>query len=75
MNKKKIFSSIAVLAIAAMAAFNANVNIQDNGLSDIVLNNIEALGTSEDDGSVRCCPDKGDTCAVGSTNVSDYDEC
>ncbi len=43
MNKKKIFGSIAVLAIAAMAAFNVNVNTQENGLSDISLDNVEAL--------------------------------
>jgi hypothetical protein len=43
MNKKKIFGSIVILAIAAMAAFNVNVNTQEEGLSDISLENMEAL--------------------------------
>jgi hypothetical protein len=45
MNKKKLFSSLAVL-IAAMATFNVIVNSRDNslsGLSDVSLSNIEAL--------------------------------
>jgi hypothetical protein len=46
MNKKKIFGSLAVLVIAAMAAINVRVNSWDNdlsGLSDMSLSNIEAL--------------------------------
>ena len=41
--KKKIFGSLAVLAIAVMATFNVNVNTQDNGLSNVSLDNVEAL--------------------------------
>jgi hypothetical protein len=44
-------------------------------LPDIALMNIEALGWGEDDGSVTCCPDDGDSCQVGATSVPDYDEC
>ena len=43
--KKIFFGSIAVLAIAAMAAFNVNMNTQENGLSDVSLANIEALAS------------------------------
>ena len=43
MNKKKIFGSIVVLAIAVIAAFNVNVNTKEEGLSDISLANVEAL--------------------------------
>ena len=41
--KKFFLSSMAILAIAAMAAFNVNVNSQENGLSDVSLANVEAL--------------------------------
>jgi hypothetical protein len=42
--KKKIFGGIALLAIAAMAAWNVNLNSQpSNKLSDTMLANIEAL--------------------------------
>ncbi|MDR0423816.1 MAG: NVEALA domain-containing protein [Rickettsiales bacterium] len=46
--KKKLFCSIAVLAIAAMAAFNININTQENGLSDVSLDNVEALASEID---------------------------
>lgn len=47
--KKKILGGIAVLAIAVVAAFNVNinVNIQENGLSDISLENVETLAYGE----------------------------
>ena len=41
MNKKNILGSIAVLSIAAMAAWNVNVN--SDSLSDVSLANVEAL--------------------------------
>lgn len=41
--KKKILGGIAVLAIAVVAAFNVNISVQENGLSDISLDNVEAL--------------------------------
>jgi hypothetical protein len=43
MNKKKIFGSIAVLAITALTAFNVSINTQEDGLSNISLNDVEAL--------------------------------
>jgi hypothetical protein len=46
MNKKKIFGSLAILAITAIAAINIYVNTKDNnlsGLSNVSLSNIEAL--------------------------------
>lgn len=52
--KKKIFGSIAVIAIAAVAAFNVNFNtVQDNNLSGVSLANVEALASSESSG--RTC--------------------
>ncbi len=45
--KKKILGGIAVLAIAAIAAFNVNMNTQSSNLSDISLANVEALAQYE----------------------------
>ena len=61
MNKKKLFGSIAVLAIASMAAFNVNVNTQEKGLSDISLSNVSALA-SESECPNGCWDKKGDGC-------------
>lgn len=41
--KKKFFGSLAIIAIAAMTAFNVNIKANEDGLSDILLDNIEAL--------------------------------
>ena len=43
--KKKIFGSVAVLAIAAVAAFNVNMgfNSQNEELSALTLSNVEEL--------------------------------
>ena len=57
MNKKKILGSIAILAIAALAAFNVNININKNLLSGFSLDNIEAL--AQESGSPKCVPSKG----------------
>ena len=48
--KKKIFGSIAVLAIAVIATFNVNVNAQESGLSDVSLDNVEALASETSSG-------------------------
>lgn len=46
--KKKIFGGLFILAIAAVAAFNINMNRQDNRQSFLSLANVEALaGESE----------------------------
>jgi len=62
--KKKIFGGIAVLAIAAMAAFNVNMNTQNDNLSDLSLANVEALAQSEGgSSSSNCCPQKDKICS------------
>ena len=43
MYKKKLIGFLAILTIAAIAAFNVNVNSKETGLSDISLANAEAL--------------------------------
>ncbi|GAB6008829.1 NVEALA domain-containing protein [Dysgonomonas reticulitermitis] len=46
--KKKIFGSLIVIAIAAVAAFNVNMNLaQESNMSALALANIEALATPE----------------------------
>jgi len=53
--KKKIFGGIAILAIAAMAAFNVTMNTQNENLSDLSLANVEALAqTSGETVYVTC---------------------
>jgi hypothetical protein len=52
--KKYIISGIAVLAIAAVAAWNVGLNSQKNGLSDIQLANVEALAQESGGGSHSC---------------------
>jgi len=42
--KKKIFGGIAVLVIAVVAAWNVNVSSRTNGMSNVMLANVEALG-------------------------------
>jgi len=44
--KKKIFGSIAILAIAAVAAFNLNLNME-NEASKLSLANVEVLAYGE----------------------------
>jgi len=56
--KKKFLSGIAVIAIAAFTAFNVNFINEDNLLSDLLLNNIEALAGGESGETINC----GNTC-------------
>lgn len=70
--KKKIFGGIAVLAIAAFAAFNMNVNTQENQASSLTLANIEALAQNESGGGtiyyVNPCPKhSGNECSTKSS--------
>jgi len=45
--KKTIIGSIAIVAIAAVAAFNVQLNTTDNKLSNISLANVEALAKTD----------------------------
>ena len=68
---KKILFSVAVIATVAIAGWNYQQN-KEVELSDLAMENVEAL--ANDESSVTCVYDKGDTCMVGSTPVKDYDE-
>jgi hypothetical protein len=57
--KKKIIYSIAVLAVAALAAVNVSVNTrEEEGLSDILIENINALADGEGSGNIPCRQNK-----------------
>jgi hypothetical protein len=58
--KKKIFGSLIVIAIAAVAVFNLNLNTQENDLSALSLANVEALAQET--------AKPGDPCYKGSYN-------
>lgn len=47
--KKKILGAVAVVAIAAMARFNLNIN-ENSEFPELTLNNIEALADDESGG-------------------------
>jgi hypothetical protein len=51
---KKIFGGIAVVAIAAVAAWNVNINMNTSNLSDVSLINIEALANNESGNTSGC---------------------
>jgi hypothetical protein len=71
--KNKILIGIVVLAIAALAAFNVNMNSKSNNLSDMALANVEALadvevlanGESNGGENPTCGP-----CGVGATGCT-----
>ena len=54
--KKKVLGVIAVVAVAAIAGYNVYTSQNDVKLSDLVLSNVEALATGEDDWSYRLFP-------------------
>lgn len=52
--KKKIMGIIAVVAIAAVAGYSVYTSQNNVKLSDLTLNNIEALASSNESGSNYC---------------------
>lgn len=72
--KKKILGGIAVMAIAAIATFNININIDaSDALSSISLSNVEALAQTESGGGyayVNC-----DGHNIQCTGTGDYKCC
>ena len=52
--KRKFIGGFAVLAIAAMAAWNVNYGSQTKGMSDVMLANVEAL--AQEIGIETGCP-------------------
>ena len=67
--KKKLFGSIAVLAIVTVASWNVGVNLnsQKNELSDLLLENVEALATGEGSRGIECKGYGSIECPLGGT--------
>jgi hypothetical protein len=57
MNRKRLFIFSTALVIAVLAALNAGVRTNKSGLSDVSLDNIEALAQESD--SSGCSPVRG----------------
>lgn len=75
--KKKIFSGIALLAIAAVAAVNVSVgfNSQNEELTSIEFANVNALATSEGSNKNYDCPSGKNGCVIikiSSTSMIKY---
>ncbi len=76
MNKKSISGLLAVLMIAAVAAFNVSLNSQKETLSDLAMENVEALASESGgsccigsrfqitpvNGGYKCTNDRGNSC-------------
>jgi len=67
--------AVTFVALAVVAGWNYQQNQKEVAMSDLTLENIEALASGER-GSVRCCPDPGDECKLSSGDIlKDQDEC
>lgn len=72
--KKKILGATIMAAIAFIAGWNISQSNNDVNLSDLTLENVEALASGET--GRTCCPDPGDTCRLSSGDtLRDQDEC
>lgn len=45
--KKKVLAGLVVVAIAALTTFNVTANVQNNQLSTLMFNDLEALAAGE----------------------------
>lgn len=73
--KKNMIKVAFVAAIAMVCGINVFNAQKSEVLSEVALANVEALADKTPSSSVTCVEDKGDTCLVGSTEVSNWDEC
>jgi hypothetical protein len=71
--RKDILGGITLLVMTTLGIFGVNSNTKSKDLSNLSMYNVEALAGGESD-SVTCNSDPGDTCVVGNTTISDYDE-
>jgi hypothetical protein len=71
--KKNLLKVLAVVAFAMIAGYNVyQAHSETEGMSEFALANVEALAGSENE--ITCKEDPGDTCMVGTTPVTDWDE-
>lgn len=72
--KKKIIGFIAVVAIAAVTGYNTYISQNNINMSDLALNNIEALANPGEGGvTIKCCAGLWGSC-IGNTK-GPYIEC
>lgn len=67
--KKKVMYAVVCVALAAVAGWNYQQNQKEVAMSDLTLENIEALASGE--GSSDCtreCPYSGYMCIINFTN-------
>ncbi len=61
--KKKVLSGVFALALLAATGYGVNQSVKSNAnLSDLALNNVEALAQSENDLCPNGCYDNGKGC-------------
>ena len=63
MNNKKIFILTAAFSIAVISAFNVSISANESGLSNVSLDNVEAL--AQETRVPDCVPSKGFCCKNG----------
>jgi len=63
MRNKKIFIFLAALSIAVISAFNLSINTSESGLSNVSLDNVEAL--AQESNGPKCIQVKGLCCSNG----------
>ncbi len=66
MDKQKFLGLLATIMIAAVAAFNVNLNSQEETLSDLAMENVEALAGESGLASKcgLCIPDPRYDCEI-----------
>lgn len=70
--KKKMMGIIAIAAVAVVAGYNVYTSQNDVKLSDLTLNNIEALASSNEGGSSYCRMNSVWYCTPWATGVACY---
>ena len=66
MKNRKIFILIIAISIATISAFNVSIKTNENGQSNVSLDNIEALAQETD--VPDCVPAKG-FCCINGVNI------
>lgn len=62
--KVKILGGIVVLAIVAAAAWNVNISSKTNGMSNVMLANMEALAEESSSTPYYDCPGGKNGCVI-----------
>lgn len=66
--KKNFFGGLFIVALVAIAAFNINMNVNNNEMSTLSLANVEALAQNEDGNSLWFSNLRWVECEIGKIN-------